>query len=159
MYSCVDPICMYPTNIPKDDKVFHPVLLGTVTKSKADNYGVNYFHFFSVLMQEISFDVDDQFLITLMEFFKIDVGGEADEEDFDTDLKLPSLGESETDLRMYFERFFLQPVKINVSFARTLAKSKGEEERPRSQNILSFIFDVFTMAVGNIHVFFLKLIA
>jgi vacuolar protein sorting-associated protein 13A/C len=53
---------------------------------------------------------------------------------------------------MYFERFFLQPVKINVSFARTMAKSKENEERPRSQNILTFIFDVFTMAVGNIHV-------
>jgi vacuolar protein sorting-associated protein 13A/C len=73
---------------------------------------------------------------------------------FDTEIKLPTLESSETDLRMYFERFFLQPVKINVSFARTLAKSKETEERPRSQNILSFIFDVFTMAVGNIHVCF-----
>jgi vacuolar protein sorting-associated protein 13A/C len=80
MYSCVDPICMYPTKIPKDDKLFHPVLLGTATKSKVSAYGVDYYHFFSALLQEISFDVDDQFLITLMEFFKLEIE-ESDWED------------------------------------------------------------------------------
>jgi len=50
---------------------------------------------------------------------------------------------------MYFEHFFLQPVKINVSFARTEASS--EDSVPRSRNILAFVFDVFTMAIGNIH--------
>lgn len=160
LLGCLEPIFMYPTKIPKDtEEDFRPVLLGTLTKSKDSSYGLDYYHFFSVLLQELSFELDEDFLMTLMDFFKFDVAGWEQQEGFgcklilsvlvDTNLEIPKPVSSEEETRLYCERFFLQPVKINVSFYRTQAQAK-DDDRPRSQNIIGFVFDVFTMAVGNI---------
>lgn len=111
--------------------------------------------------------MDDEFLATLMEFFKYEVEDEGANDDryirsssmfipfripFDTKLVIPKFDVDEKELRMYFERLFLQPVRMNVSFSKTQAVGKDEDQRPRGQNIFSYVFDVFAMAVGNIHV-------
>ncbi|KAJ3227354.1 hypothetical protein HK099_002420 [Clydaea vesicula] len=165
LYGCIEPIFVYPTNLPKDgDEQFRPVLLGTLTKSKDISYGLDYYHFCSILLQELSFDIDEDFLNALLEFSKFNVAGweEIDGKLYDPEMVTPHHQVSDGDVRMYFERLFLQPIKINVSFART--KTSNEDSRPRSHNILTFFFDgnerkdsifliilVFTMAIGNIH--------
>ena len=150
-YNGIEPIFIYPTILPREQNdIFRPVLLGTLTKSKDKSYGVEYYHFFSVLLQELSLDVDEDFLYALIDFFKFDVVGweEVEGRLFNPSFEIPKPQSNDSESRMYFEKFLLQPIKLNVSFSRTNIDDK--ETRPR-HTILSFIFDVFSMAVGNIH--------
>lgn len=105
--------------------------------------------------------MDEDFLYALMDFAKFDVQGwrglespDGDESGlYDTNLSTPKPQSYDGDVRMYFESFLLQPVKFNLTFTRTtkLKRSAEEKSRPQSHNIFTFVFDVFSMAMGNIH--------
>ncbi|KAJ3092913.1 hypothetical protein HK102_000456 [Quaeritorhiza haematococci] len=155
LYGGLEPIFVYPTVIPKGiqkNGEEAPVLWLELCKSKDKSYGVDYYYFFMILLQELSFDLDEDFLLALLDFsqFKVDGWEMKEEEMWDRSTTIPTPTLQEGDVRMYFERLLLQPVQVNISFARTQSVN-GDETRQQSRNILTFLFDVFTMTIGNVH--------
>ncbi|KAJ3192438.1 hypothetical protein HK101_006567 [Irineochytrium annulatum] len=163
----LEPIFLYPTVLPKEgEETYHPVLMATLSKSKDscrydgskailiafEAYGVDYYNLFTILLQELSVDSDEDFLYALINFAKFDVAGWEQPEPnlFNSDVSIPSPKQVDGDVRMYFEKFLLQPMQFNISFQRTHTET-AEETRGASRNVLTFFFDVFTMTVGNIH--------
>ncbi|KAJ1549197.1 hypothetical protein HK405_008108, partial [Cladochytrium tenue] len=115
-------------------------------------YGVEFYHFFTILLQELSIELDEEFLYALINFAKFDVPGweKKEENMFDGTLSIPEPRVVDGESKMYFEKFLLQPIQFNISFQRTQSVNI-DEARGSSRNILTFLFDVFTMTVGNIH--------
>ncbi|KAJ3171453.1 hypothetical protein HDU88_007532 [Geranomyces variabilis] len=153
LYGGLEPIFLYPSVIPKEgEEDYHPVLMITLSRSKDPSYGVEYFDWFTILLQELSVDMDEEFLMTLLEFSKFNVPGwdEDKSELCDTRAEIQEPSITNESRRLYFEKFLLQPVQINVSFVRT-QNSNMEEARPGRQGVLSFVLDVLTMTLGNIH--------
>ncbi|KAJ3072035.1 hypothetical protein HDU98_004400 [Podochytrium sp. JEL0797] len=151
-YGSLDPIFLYPSVLPKEgEESFHPVLMASLSKSKDSSYGVDFYNWFTILLQEISMDLDEDFLYALINFAKFEVPGweQHDTPMFDS-MIIPEAKQTDGDTRMYFEKFLLQPVQFNISFQRTQGGNADAVNR-ESRNILTFLFDVFTMTVGNIH--------
>ncbi|KAI9340870.1 hypothetical protein BDR26DRAFT_820276 [Obelidium mucronatum] len=151
-YGSLDPIFLYPSVLPKEgEESFHPVLMASLSKSKDSSYGVDFYNWFTILLQEISIDLDEDFLYALISFAKFEVAGweQQDQPMFDS-MIIPEPKQTDGDIRMYFEKFLLQPIQFNISFQRTQGGSVDVSSR-ESRNILTFLFDVFTMTVGNIH--------
>ena len=71
------PILLYPTTIPKDDaeNIGYPTFHFAVDKVKDNSQGVLYLKYFSILLQEMTFEIDEDFLFGLMEFSKFNVPG------------------------------------------------------------------------------------
>ncbi|KAJ3408710.1 hypothetical protein HDV05_004781 [Chytridiales sp. JEL 0842] len=155
LYGSLEPIFIYPTVLPKEgEEDFHPVLLASLSKSKDASYGVDYYNWFTILLQEISIDLDEDFLFALINFAKFDVVGWTQLQKnvfFESLERIPEPKQVDGgEIRMYFEKFLLQPIQFNVSFQRTQSINV-EETRGNAPNILTFLLDVFTMTVGNIH--------
>ncbi|KAI8610486.1 hypothetical protein BC830DRAFT_1069804 [Chytriomyces sp. MP71] len=151
LYGSLDPIFMYPSVLPKEgEESFHPVLMASLSKSKDSSYGVDFYNWFTILLQEISIDLDEDFLYALINFAKFEVPGweKVDVQMFDS-MTIPEPKSTDADTRMYFEKFLLQPVQFNISFQRT--QGGNVDISRESRNVLTFLFDVFTMTVGNIH--------
>ncbi|KAJ3031870.1 UNVERIFIED_CONTAM: hypothetical protein HDU68_011629 [Siphonaria sp. JEL0065] len=151
-YGSLDPIFLYPSVLPKEgEESFHPVFMASLSKSKDSSYGVDFYNWFTILLQEISIDLDEDFLYALISFAKFEVTGweQQDAPMFDS-MIIPEPKQTDGDTRMYFEKLLLQPIQFNISFQRTQGGSVDVSSR-ESRNILTFLFDVFTMTVGNIH--------
>ena len=158
IYGCSNPIFLYPTVLPKDEKEdYHPVLMMTLCKSKDESFGVEYYKWFTLLLQELSIDIDEDFLNALIDFSKFDDSpfSTTVEADTNADKMYDSRGQiaistnQDDDKNIFFEKFFLHPMQFNVSFSRTA--STTQDVRSRKKGIVSFIVDVFTMTMGNIH--------
>ncbi|KAI8844441.1 hypothetical protein BJ741DRAFT_543605 [Chytriomyces cf. hyalinus JEL632] len=152
LYGSLDPIFMYPSVLPKEgEESFHPVFMASLSKSKDSSYGVDFYNWFTILLQEISIDLDEDFLFSLINFAKFEVPGweKTDVEMFDM-MTIPEPKQTDADTRMYFEKFLLQPIQFNISFQRTQGGNVDLSSR-ESRNVLTFLFDVFTMTVGNMH--------
>ncbi|KAJ3037263.1 hypothetical protein HDV00_001828 [Rhizophlyctis rosea] len=153
LYGCLEPIFVYPTVLPKEgDEEIHPVLMATLSKSKDTSFGVEYYEWFTILLQELSVDMDEDFLYALVNFTKFNVPGwnDAEHKLCDTTMAIPEPPLTDDSARMYFEKFLLQPVQFNISFVRTQA-ANAEEDRHRRRGFFSFVLDVMTMTIGNIH--------
>jgi len=122
-------------------------------KSKDQSHGLTYIKYFTVLLQEVSVDVDEDLLFSIIEFLNFKVpgwGNDIKESNWSQVLALsdPHLKKCET--QMYFEIFHLQPIKVNFSFVRT--KRINQENIPTgSHNPLSFVLNVLTMGLANVH--------
>ncbi|KAJ3015263.1 hypothetical protein HKX48_004689 [Thoreauomyces humboldtii] len=153
LYGGLEPIFVYPSVIPKEgEEDFHPVLMLTFSRSKDTSYGVDYYDWFTILLQELSVDLDEEFLMSILDFAKFNVPGwDHDKSKLcDTNIEIQEPPITNEAHRMYFEKFLLQPVQINVSFVRT-QNVNIEEARPGRRGVLSFVLDVLTMTLGNIH--------
>ncbi|CAG8516340.1 7059_t:CDS:10 [Ambispora leptoticha] len=133
LYGSLYPIILYPTIIPKDSKgVTHPNFQSKLIKAKDDSHGVIYIKYFSILLQEMTFEIDEDFLQL-----------------FDGSLDIPEPKSNEGDDQLYFEVLHIQPMKINISFVRT--ERINVEDKPAPRNPIMFFFNVLTMAIGNIN--------
>ena len=117
-------------------------------------FGVEYNHLFTVLLQELSVDLDDDILFQLFEFlnFQGDIVTKPSSTplgDVSLSFTPPKLDEGE--LKMYFETFLLHPLLINLSYSRT-AGNQVDDDKIHQRNLISFFVEVLTMTVGNIHV-------
>ncbi|CAG8518582.1 8655_t:CDS:10 [Ambispora gerdemannii] len=155
LYGGLYPIIFYPI-LPKDSKgtVTHPNFQSTLIKAKDDSHGVIYIKYCSVLLQEMNFEIDEDFLFALLDFLKL--RGLTTEDDtekelqlFDGSLDIPEPKSNEGDDQLYFEVLHIQPMKINISFVRT--ERINVEDKPAPRNPLMFFFNVLTMAIGNIN--------
>ncbi|KAJ3110151.1 hypothetical protein HK100_003137 [Physocladia obscura] len=151
LYGSLVPIFLYPSVLPKEgQESIHPVFMASLSKSKDSSYGVDYYNWFTILLQEISIDMDEDFLYALINFAKFDVSGwEKQEAAMFDSMTIPEAQQTDSDTRMYFESFLVQPVQFNVSFQRT--QTGNVDASRESRNLLTFVYDVLTMTVGNIH--------
>lgn len=129
MYGCIEPILLYPTVVSRfNDAEEQPILLMTTSQSKDTSYGVDYYHWFMVLLQELSLDIDEDFLYTAMEFFQFKSLAPEESKLYDQSSSILFPKSSETSEIMYFERLFLQPIQVNLSFAK-LQRAKKDALR------------------------------
>lgn len=151
------PIVLYPTVIPKDGKDLevHPTLQASVIMLKDQSHGVTHIKYASVLLQEITAELDEDFLFALYEFSKFEGAAWQLEAEKETDfiehpreVREPS-GAQGTQDDIYFEILHLQPISLNLSFMRT--ERVNADEKVSSRNPLIFFFNALTMALGNVN--------
>ncbi|GAA5952650.1 hypothetical protein JCM21900_006060 [Sporobolomyces salmonicolor] len=147
------PILLYPSVIPKDGKELeiHPSLQASAVVLKDEAHGVTYFKYASILLQEMTVEVDEDFLFALLDFAKFSgASGEEPQnkltEDPD-DIPEPKPTTKGGDL--YFEVLHLQPIQLDLSFMRT--DRVNVEQKLNSRNPLFFFVNALTMALGNVN--------
>ncbi|ONH69567.1 Vacuolar protein sorting-associated protein 13 [Cyberlindnera fabianii] len=154
LFGGIFPIVLYPTVLPQSTKEMnnHPAFSGSVTKVKDDTHGVIYIKYLTLLLQEMSIEIDEDFLFALLDFSKIPGAGwnkEVEDRLCDEVIQLPEPSEAMTGSDVYFEALHLQPVQMNLSFVRT--ERINVEDKSSSQNAIMFFLNVLTMAIGNIN--------
>ncbi|KAL7754164.1 Vacuolar protein sorting-associated protein 13 [Sorochytrium milnesiophthora] len=152
-HEALSPIVLYPTVIPNagQEQENHPAFQTAAVRSKDTSHGVNYFKYFTLLLQELSVDVDEDFLFALLDYLQfIPPTAEAvTEQTWGDVLKSSEPTVNPTSSQMYFELFHLQPIKINVSFSRT--KRDTPDNTSASHNPISFLLNVLSMGIANVH--------
>lgn len=159
LYGGSNPIILCPTQTPKDgkDASVHPTLHSALVRAKDDTHGVVYFKYFSALVQELTVAMDEDFLYTLLEFSKFNVPGWTEDPSkvqlCDESLDLPEPKANEGESQLFFEVLHLHPMKVNLSFMRSDRVNIEEaQQKTSSHNPIMYIFNVLTMAIGNIDV-------
>ncbi|SPO25926.1 related to VPS13 - involved in regulating membrane traffic [Ustilago trichophora] len=151
------PIVLYPTVLPKDGKDLevHPTLQASVIMLKDESHGVTHIKYASVLLQEITAELDEDFLFALYEFSKFEGAAWQLEAEQETDfiehpreVAEPSGAQGQSD-DIYFEILHLQPISLNLSFMRT--ERVNGDDKVSSRNPLIFLFNALTMALGNVN--------
>ncbi|EGW35577.1 uncharacterized protein SPAPADRAFT_131526 [Spathaspora passalidarum NRRL Y-27907] len=154
LYGGIFPIIIYPTVIPKTGRELnnHPSFSASVCRVKDDSYGVLFIKYATILLQEMSMEIDEDFLFALLEFSKFP-GASWNKDQIDIlceeDLDIPEPVRLNESNDIYFEALHLQPIQANLSFVRT--ERVNAEDKGSSQNTLMFFFNVLTMAIGNIN--------
>ena len=150
----VFPILLYPSIIAQDSVELesHPTFSGSVTKVRDDSYGVLFLKHATVLLQQISVQLDEDFVFAFIDFID-STQSVSQQKDVlcDEKLVIPEPINETSGLDMYFEVLHIQPAQMDLSFVRTTERSTEDEDNGSSQNTLMFFFDVLTMALGNIN--------
>ncbi|KDE03795.1 hypothetical protein MVLG_05736 [Microbotryum lychnidis-dioicae p1A1 Lamole] len=148
------PILLYPSVIPKDGKELevHPSLQASVIILKDESHGVTYFKYASVLLQEMTVEVDEDFLFALLDFAKFsgatgqdEIPSKLTEEPADIPEPKGSSGGGD----VYFEVLHLQPIQLDLSFMRT--DRVNVDQKLNTRNPFFFFVNALTMALGNVN--------
>jgi hypothetical protein len=117
---------VFPSKIPKNQPLSnqkHPVLYMKASKKAKVDLGLDYYEGFTLLLQELSIDLSDVALIKMADLFTQSYPEDAIEPQSLDLLYVKSvdehLSDEMTQSKLYFERFLLQPVQINLSFTAT----------------------------------------
>lgn len=154
LYGGIFPIVLYPSVVPKSGKEMnnHPSFSASVCKVKDDSHGVLFLKYATMLLQEMTLEIDEDFLFALIDFAKLP-GASWNKEQVDRlcdeTLELPEPDSLSNSSDVYFEALHLQPIQTNLSFVRT--ERINAEDKSLNQNTLMFFFNVLTMAIGNIN--------
>ncbi|RCH94872.1 hypothetical protein CU097_000818, partial [Rhizopus azygosporus] len=155
LYGSTYPILCYPSTLPKvaTELDTHPTLHIALDKVKDDQHGVYYFKLFSFLLQEMTFEMDESFLYVLLDFVQFDNAPTASEHReglFVMEIAEPTV--EKTYALYYFEEFYIQPMRLNISFVRTEKMNNSKDPQDSSRNTpIGYVFNVFTMTLGNIN--------
>ncbi|GMM33802.1 membrane morphogenesis protein [Saccharomycopsis crataegensis] len=149
------PIVIYPSVVPQSSQEVesHPTFHFSVSRVKDDSHGVLYIKYATLLLQEITVDIDEDFLFAVLDFSKLPLGVvEEKKQDVlcEEIIELPAPSKSRVGQDIYFEALHLQPTQINLSFVRT-ERVNAASNKTDSQNPLMFFFNVLTMAIGNVN--------
>lgn len=153
LYGGIFPILLYPSVVPKTGKEMeaHPIFHAMVTRVKDDSYGVLYIKYATLLLQQITIELDEDFIFALLDFTKVpgaswseDKEGKLCEESLD----VPEPTKEEQGQDVYFELLHLQPMQLDLSFVRT---ERINAEDTLSSNPLMFFVNVMTMSIGNVN--------
>ena len=118
------PIILYPTTQPNDGRELErqPTLDSSIIVSKDSSHGVTRIEYLSFLLQSMTIEVDEDFLMALIDFSKFE-GPSWDTQKEDCLIENPDeiiepadLG---TGMQLYFQVFHLQPISLDLSFMRT----------------------------------------
>lgn len=154
LYGGIFPILLYPSVVPKTGKEMdaHPIFHSTLTRVKDDSYGVLYIKYFTLLLQQMTLELDEDFIFAMLEFAKVPGASWSEESEgklCDEDLNIPEPQKEEQGQDVYFEFFHLQPMQLDLSFVRT--ERINAEDTAGSSNPLMFFVNVMTMSVGNVN--------
>ncbi|ORY90221.1 hypothetical protein BCR35DRAFT_261800 [Leucosporidium creatinivorum] len=148
------PILLYPSVIPKDGKELevHPSLQASVIILKDEAHGVTYFKYASILLQEMTVEVDEDFLFALLDFAKFS-GATGQEEPpsklTDEPEEIPEPKGTSGAGDVYFEVLHLQPIQLDLSFMRT--DRVNVDQKLNTRNPFFFFINALTMALGNVN--------
>ncbi|OAA57995.1 vacuolar protein sorting-associated protein vps13 [Niveomyces insectorum RCEF 264] len=156
LYGGIFPMILYPSVVPKRAQEIeaHPSLHVMVTRVKDDSYGVEYIKYATILLQEMTLDLDEDFVFAMLDYSKVPGASwsSADEEEgqlCDDSLGIPEPRALQTGRDMYFELLNIQPMQLNISFVRT--ERVNADDKTSSRNPLMFFFNILTMAIGNVN--------
>lgn len=154
LYGGIFPILFYPSVVPKTGKEMeaHPIFQTSVTRVKDDSYGVLYIKYFTVLLQQMTLEIDEDFIFALLDFAKIPGASWSEEKEgklWDESLDIPEPQQEQSGQDIYFELLHLQPMQIDLSFVRT--ERINAEDTMTSSNPFMFAVNVLTMSIGNVN--------
>lgn len=151
LFGGVFPVILFPSIVPKsgDEMEAHPTFSAAITRVKDDTHGVLFIKYATMLLQEITLEMDEDFLFSLMDFVKAPFKLEETEKLCDQTLQIPAPLRDNSGMDVYFEVLHIQPAQMDLSFVRT--ERINVEDRPSGQTALTFFFNILTMAIGNIN--------
>jgi len=154
LYGGIFPILLYPSVVPKTGKEMeaHPIFHAMVTRVKDDSYGVMYIKYFTLLLQQMTLELDEDFIFTMLDFTKVPGASWSEEAEgklCDENLDIPEPQQEEQGQDIYFEFLHLQPMQLDLSFVRT--ERINAEDTVASSNPLMFFVNIMTMSVGNVN--------
>ncbi|GAA94842.1 hypothetical protein E5Q_01496 [Mixia osmundae IAM 14324] len=156
LFGGVFPILLYPAVIPKDGRELElrPSFQASVILLKDSEHGVTYFKYASLLLQEMSIEVDEDFLFALLDFSKLEgASWQKDPPSILTDesgtLAEPAEVAGAGDV--YFESLHLQPMQLDISFMRTETVNSEQKVFASNRNPVTFFLNALTMALGNVN--------
>lgn len=155
LYGGIFPILLYPSVVPKTGKEMeaHPIFHAMVTRVKDDTYGVLYIKYATLLLQQMTLELDEDFVIAMLDFAKIPGASWTEEQEgklCDGDLNIPEPQQNEAGQDVYFELLHLQPMQLDISFMRT-ERVNAEDGAMQPSNPLMFVVNVMTMSIGNVN--------
>ena len=154
LYGGIFPILIYPSVVPKTGKDMeqHPIFHSMITRVKDDSYGVLYIKYFTVLLQQMTIEIDEDFIFALLDFTKVP-GASWDKEKEDKlcehTLDIPEPKQEQVGQDIYFELLHLQPMQFDLSFVRT--ERINAEDTGSPSNPFMFAVNVLTMSIGNVN--------
>ncbi|SPJ86701.1 related to vacuolar protein sorting-associated protein VPS13 [Fusarium torulosum] len=155
LYGGIFPMILYPSVVPKkaQEVEAHPSLHAMVSRVKDDSYGVLYIKYATILLQEMTIDLDEDFVFALLDFTNVPGASWTEVDDSgklcDENLEIPKPSGEPVGQDIYFEVLNIQPMQLNLSFMRT--ERVNAEDKPSSRNPIMFFLNVMTMAVGNVN--------
>lgn len=154
LYGGIFPILLYPSVVPKTGKEMeaHPIFHAMVTRVKDDSYGVLYIKYATLLLQQMTLELDEDFVLAMLDFVKIPGASWAEEQEgklCDEDLNIPEPRQEDNGQDVYFELLHLQPMQMDISFMRT--ERVNVEDTMQPSNPLMFFVNVMTMSMGNVN--------
>ncbi|KAF2471810.1 vacuolar protein sorting-associated protein 13 [Lindgomyces ingoldianus] len=154
LYGGIFPIIFYPSVVPKTGKEMeaHPIFQTSITRVKDDSYGVLYIKYFTILLQQMTLEIDEDFIFAMLDFAKIPGASWSEEKEgklCDDSLDIPEPQQEQTGQDVYFELLHLQPMQIDLSFVRT--ERINAEDTMSSSNPFMFAVNVLTMSIGNVN--------
>lgn len=154
LYGGIFPIILYPSVVPKTGKEMdvHPSFHASVTRVKDDSYGLLYIKIATMLLQQMTIELDEDFIFALLDFTNIPgASWSQPEEDllYDEAVTIPQPTEEQGGQEVYFEFLNIQPAQLDLSFMRT--EVINAENKWSARNPITFLLNVLTMAVGNVN--------
>lgn len=155
LYGGIFPMILYPSVVPRRAQEIeaHPSVHAMITRVKDDSYGVEYIKYATLLVQEMTIELDEDFIYAVLEFSKVEgaswmVTGEEDRL-CDDNIDIPEPKQQQAGRDIYFEVLNIQPMQLDLSFVRT--ERVNVEDKTSTRNPIMFFFNVMTMAIGNIN--------
>ncbi|KAK9370251.1 hypothetical protein V1509DRAFT_617204, partial [Lipomyces kononenkoae] len=154
LFGGIYPIILYPSVLPQTAKEMenHPTLSASVTRVKDESHGVLYVKYATILLQQMTVEIDEDFLFALLDFSKIPGAswtGNVEDKLCDDELNVPEPEQLTAGRDVYFEVLHIQPAQMDLSFVRT--ERVNVEDKTSSQNAIMFFLNILTMAIGNIN--------
>ena len=154
LYGGIFPILLYPSVVPKTGKEMeaHPIFHFMVTKVKDDSYGVLYIKYATLLLQQMTLEIDEDFIFAMLDFTKVPGASWSEEHEgklCDENLDIPEPQQEQQGQDVYFELLHLQPMQLDLSFVRT--ERINAEDTTQTSNPLMFFVNVMTMSIGNVN--------
>lgn len=154
LYGGIFPILLYPSVVPKTGKEMeaHPIFHAMVTRVKDDSYGVLYIKYATLLLQQMTLEIDEDFIFAMLDFTKVPGASWSEEHEgklCDEDLDIPEPQQEQQGQDVYFELLHLQPMQLDLSFVRT--ERINAEDTMQTSNPLMFVVNIMTMSIGNVN--------
>ncbi|KAL7624686.1 Vacuolar protein sorting-associated protein 13 [Parahypoxylon ruwenzoriense] len=154
LYGGLFPMILYPSVVPKQaqETELHPSLHAMVTRVKDDSYGVLYVKYATILLQQMTVDLDEDFIYAVLDFSKIPGASWSETHEgklCDEGLDIPEPKQEQSGQDIYFEVLNIQPMQLDLSFMRT--ERVNVEDKTSSRNPIMFFVNVMTMAIGNVN--------
>ncbi|KAK4623994.1 Vacuolar protein sorting-associated protein 13 [Fulvia fulva] len=155
LYGGIFPLIFYPSVVPKTGKEMeaHPIFRTTVTRVKDDSYGVLYIKYATFLMQQMTIEIDEDFIFAVLDFTKVPGASWTEEKEGQLapdSLEVPEPTQQQGGQDIYFELLHLQPMQFDLSFVRT-ERINAEDTGSSSSNPFMFAVNVLTMSIGNVN--------
>lgn len=163
------PVIIYPTVLPKaaEELAAHPCFSTSITRVPDDSYGLMYIKHATLLLQEMTIEADEDFLLALVamvislvtrkapenphhEYYQPLINDDSALCEDEITIPQPSTDAKAGDI--YFEQLHLQPIQLNLSFMRTGSLSTASIFKDNNvAGSLAFLIDALTLTIGNIN--------